>query len=1385
MGRLVMGAVGAVVGFYVGGPSGAYYGFAIGYGLGALTEDQPNVSGPRLSDLRFTSSQYGQSIPWIRGSPRISGSIVWASEKREISSTSSAGKGSGAESTNFTYQMDVLVLLCDHEAGAVSRIWSNGKLIWTRRSGASDASLAASDGSDLWSRLTFYSGAPGQLPDPTYEAAVGLGNAPAYRGRATLMIEGLQLGGSGQLPNLTFEVMSSSTFNVGTTIAGVFQPTIVPFNIGTAAAASSTVFRVAMGQWDSSYATTLVKVYDIDLLSGSSVQIGTYNVVNANDGASNNGNSDVAMLHVSSGTTGRIYSGSNGAQINFTYPESLGSAQVRAARLGSDLVLGSSLFGTRKLHRFSMVGGPAIVSSAVLSDYVDSILIVNDKVWAAAENNKIVYVLSLSTLALEQTINRPAVVNGQSDTTPRLFALGSEIGLVSFNAAGSQPYAIHVWRGGSWVELGFISSALSPLPIDGSDNGFSMGVVGGVLVMGSATNSGGPMRYQTWTTPLTFSAQSLTIESVVSGLCERAGMPAGSYDASALAVITKPVRSLAVNTGPTRGTLEQLSTAFFFQAYLRDKLYFKPRGLGVVASLPWTDLAAKDDHPAEQSLPLQLGNDLELPPQAAVTYINVNDDAQTGTEYSDRMTAGQAAMQTVQLGIGMTPTDAKGVADAVVADTAAALLSGTIAVPLRYSRLDPSDVIEVVDRDSRVYRLRAVRRREERGVLTLDVVGDDATAIESQQITDISQGQSAVVTKPGDTIFQPLDIPILRDADNAPGYYVAAKGSTTVWPGGKIFSSSDNVNYTVAAEIDETAVYGTCTTTLGNFTGIGFDEVNSLTVNVGAGELSSSTRDAMLADPSINALLVGNEIIRFRSATLVSAGVYTLSGLLRGQRGTEWAIAGHVASERAVLLRARGLRRVSQQASDSGQLRHLRAGTNGSVMLPTTTQFTNANRGLKPLAPVDIRGAEQSGQNVILSWRRRSRLSAAFLAPAGLPLGEAVESYVVRVYQTPSTLKRTLVATGSPSIAYTRAMQLTDGFVAGTGVRVDVAQVSAVVGEGYAGTATVRAAAQALPQVYEITLGGTFQSGTLIRASLGSVVTNYTTTVGDVTLSGAATSFAAAITAAGTYTASATGAVVTVTGPLGLPYSAVVSVVSGDNAISPAPFQAAAPASPGSSYLAYVFVSNSATGVTEPIPSGTTFNVQIQRPIYTTLYSFSYTTAGSENRSQVHSGLSQAAQATPGLLAAGYNYGQTVDSGGAPIGHVVGPSGVDNVFVGTSGTAPFGLGVSVQNPGSAAVPSALPQITKFTLAGTATTGWVYRVTLAGVDFDYTAVAGNTMTNVATNLAAVIDASPDYLASAAGSTTTVERATANVQFAYTARVISSSITAVGVITQQAT
>lgn len=225
MAQLVIAAAGAAIGSALVpgvialGVTGAPAGWIVGSLIGSSFAPAQKVQGPRLSDLSVGSSAYGTPIPFVQGSPRLAGQIVYASSKREIATTTrQGGKGGGAKQkvTTYSYEVDLLILLTDNLMSNVTRIWSNGKLIWNKSATADAGTIAASDATPAWARIAFYSGAASQLPDPTYEAAVGTANAPAYRGRGTVFIQSLQLGNSGQIPNLTFELSDAVVISVGT-----------------------------------------------------------------------------------------------------------------------------------------------------------------------------------------------------------------------------------------------------------------------------------------------------------------------------------------------------------------------------------------------------------------------------------------------------------------------------------------------------------------------------------------------------------------------------------------------------------------------------------------------------------------------------------------------------------------------------------------------------------------------------------------------------------------------------------------------------------------------------------------------------------------------------------------------------------------------------------------------------------------------------------------------------------------------------------------------------------------------------------------------------------------------------------------------------------------
>lgn len=230
MASTVLTIAGTALGAYIGGPLGsAAIGGAIGGIVGGVVGsyvDPVEVRGPRLDDLRVMSSAYGQTIPLIYGTNnRIAGNVIWSSGLKEHSDKESAGKGGGNTITNYTYSADIAIGIGSGPCSGLRRIWANGKLLWDINNEYSSPTYPyvawsmANDGtlpSINVASIAFYPGNDTQLPDPTIEANLGVGETPAYRGTCYVVLTGLQLADYGNsIPNLEFELDGLAPRNVG------------------------------------------------------------------------------------------------------------------------------------------------------------------------------------------------------------------------------------------------------------------------------------------------------------------------------------------------------------------------------------------------------------------------------------------------------------------------------------------------------------------------------------------------------------------------------------------------------------------------------------------------------------------------------------------------------------------------------------------------------------------------------------------------------------------------------------------------------------------------------------------------------------------------------------------------------------------------------------------------------------------------------------------------------------------------------------------------------------------------------------------------------------------------------------------------------------------
>ncbi len=875
MAQLIVATAAAAVGFAIGGPQGAQIGFTLGSALAAPTQKS---QGPRLSDLKVSGTEYGQTIPYCEGAVRTAGQIVWASERREIATTTEqGGKGGGAESTTYTYEVDLLYLLTDNEIIGVRRIWNNGKLVWTADAGATHDSLDASENSELWTRLTVYNGDVAQLPDPTYEASVTTAKAVAYRGRGSVFIESLQLGNSGQIPNLSFEVMCS----------------------GMAAGYSTKILDAPL--------TT----DEVDIISPAATP--TFSNPSHWSYDSTNG---ATVYSLPSTSTDLEYSGAK--LLHVTHPSVDITVSLDATILTTD---GS---GTRNDNRFIIVsdlaGNTVAFSHRMVSD-----------------------VIQLRT-NVETTLSGTSVYE-DAPSTPT--AANYKIVFEADEA--------HV---AFYVDDVFVRRAVFPR-LDGPS---------AVVVLAvTAWGFGGVSSYYfenlkvyTNSSPLSttvYSAPDVDLDDVVSRVCLRTGLTAGQIDVTGLASITKKVHSMPVSqVTPARNVLETLASSYYFGCVLSDKLYFRPRGGSSSATLPYAALGAGENQAQDNPLTLKLTSELEIPAQIATSYINIDADYNIATEYSDRLLSGQDSTQTSGIPLGFTAAEAKGIADTFIADAAAAMFSTSVSVLSQYARLEPTDIVTLTDADGSTYRTRILKKTEAPGLITFDVVADDATVLKDSGTTSSDYTNSTVVTAPADSTLVLMDIPILRDADDPLGLYAACYGSSTPYPGAQLFKSPDTTTWETRQTFTDAAGVGYTTSALTTWPGGNvFDEKSTVTVVMRSGTLSSYTRTQIL-NGTAPGYLIGSEIVYCKTATLTDTNTYTLSGFLRGRRGTDDYQSGHAYGENFVVLSTSGIRRESMETSELSAVRYFKAVTLGRRLSSATNKaITFAGVGKKPFSPCNLR----------------------------------------------------------------------------------------------------------------------------------------------------------------------------------------------------------------------------------------------------------------------------------------------------------------------------------------------------------------------------------------------------------------------------------------------
>lgn len=547
-------------------------------------------------------------------------------------------------------------------------------------------------------------------------------------------------------------------------------------------------------------------------------------------------------------------------------------------------------------------------------------------------------------------------------------------------------------------------------------------------------------------------AKQGSVGGVLADLLSRAGYAAADYDVSALA--QTPIQGYVIQE-PTsaRRAIEPLQIVAPFDLVETDgRLKAVLRGGGAVATVPPSEWrATPEDEAPPAPLLIARAEELDLPREVAVEVVDPARRFEATCQRARRLASSARSVQKISLPVVCGASAAKKIAETKLYTAWAERELVKLSVSRTWAALDPADVIHLGNGDL----LRLASVTQSAGVLTLEGFYSRAETLDSLAAADGGLDLRAADAGAVPSALYLMDLPALQSAHDQPGVYVAVTGLDG-WKSADILRSADGVAYAAFTASAVPATAGIATSVLGSSAAFYQDNKNAVSVQMTRGTLSSCAKEDLLN--GANAALLGDEIVQFQTATLTGPGLYTLSGLLRGRRGTESAVSTHVLGEKFVLLHAGAVDFISAPLGDRDKGYTFRALSAGqSLNEAQDYTFTYGMRTLKPLSPVRIRGTRSLGSSgdLTVTWTRRARRDAEWTDHIDVPLDETEELYAAEIMDG-ETVVRAFDALTAPTLTYTTEQQADDwGSAVPATFSVRVCQISARFGRGEPGEAVV------------------------------------------------------------------------------------------------------------------------------------------------------------------------------------------------------------------------------------------------------------------------------------------------------------------------------------------
>lgn len=1059
-GQTIGSIVGGVIGLILGGPVGAIQGAALGSQLGAAVDPSkgPTNKAPRLSDLQAPNHQYGVPLGRVYGKMAIAGKLGWVefNELKEVVRKEEVGGKGGSSQTVETveYFATCAMHFCDNETTGINRLWVTGQLIAelnptnvnALQNNVFSVTNGQSPGSESFQfqKFAVYRGEQSQIPDARFESDIT--NAPAWRGMTTIVFYDWSL--TNYSNSLTGFAVKAECITGGERVVR-FVETLTGFG----ASANSPSYSGHGDMLLTGYANALVRIPELAKLkvspNGSTQVTPWLNPLGF-------GGTTPASIH--SDIPGLAIEGGGGDANKILLPDNTIVNVVTAYNNLHDLYYFNGKF------RAVLYSGS---NASTVYDETASILFLTQTVdddyymVAAVEDLFIIGISESGDRVAKWDIDTGSLL-ATNDIThwPPSYPTIKHTGQFLVSADADKFLIIDtVYDEYLFIDVDtLVEIDRGEIELNGTDpNSYvnaQMQMSGeNIAIWDRGTSLINPCRFHYYS----YSAASngVALSSVVSSELKQSGeIQDADIDVTGLNATVKGMVIAGAMTA--NNAIAPLKYAYMFDTFASGyQIKSIHRGQAVSQVIPFSDFgAAAGNEPADRSLKTNREMDHVLASKINITYIDADRNYDQNQQPSYDRDAGQSEnIQDMEIPLVLDANEAVTLADQLQDITWNERESYEFTLPQIYRTLEPCDVIETTDDNNRYYRMRLQSLQIQQNNLILC----KAVAEKNGLYTQYSKGDGGLTASnsnfiiPLDSFFLILNTFPFDLSQDANGFGLAVWGSTDPWNGAFLFKSNDN------GQTWTQVIKATGQTTVGNqvlgdaleeSNGQIFDRLSVIEIVLQSGTLSSVTETELLSGSNTFAFGVNGqwEIIQAATITNVGGGVYELTDILRGVKGTEHLTA-HNFGEYLVWLGDTDIISVPLSSSDLNQLITFRVVTAGQQFdaVDNVTYTYDGSRNQTCLSPV-YPDAQKDGDDWLIQWTGRSRFDNNWWTDGIAGASDGTGNYTLEILNG-STVVRTIIQTDE-TYTYTAAQQTTDFGMVQTTLAARVASIHAVTGAG-------------------------------------------------------------------------------------------------------------------------------------------------------------------------------------------------------------------------------------------------------------------------------------------------------------------------------------------------